>query len=162
MFAKTKLRDAAFIIAALFCVGLAGCQGRTKAAADVDWAHYDGDYAATRFVDLSEITPQNIKQLRPACEILLGDEGPFQTAPLIVDGTLYVTTGQRTGAFDAATCRKKWVTAYTMEQTPLALANRGAALLDNRVFRGFGDGRLIAMATCSGRSRPSNPNSASS
>ncbi len=145
MFAKTKPRDAGFIIAALFCVGLAGCQGRTKAAADVDWAHYDGDYAATRFVDLSEITPQNIKQLRPACEILLGDEGPFQTAPLIVDGTLYVTTGQRTGAFDAATCRKKWVTAYTMEQTPLALANRGAALLDNRVFRGFGDGRLIAM-----------------
>ncbi|HVN70177.1 MAG TPA: PQQ-binding-like beta-propeller repeat protein [Candidatus Binatia bacterium] len=130
---------------------LTSCQQQAKSVSDADWPRYDGDYTATRFADLSEIAPQNVSRLNPSCRILLGDDGVFQTAPLVIGGTLYVTTSRTTGAFDAATCTKKWVTAYVPEETYVYGANRGAAFLDGRIFRGTGDGRLIAMNANDGR-----------
>jgi len=31
--------------------------------------------------------------MKPVCEIALGDDGAFQAGPLMVNNTLYVTTG---------------------------------------------------------------------
>ena len=35
----------------------------------VEWPSYNGDLSATRFSPLSEITPANVKTLRPACSL---------------------------------------------------------------------------------------------
>ncbi|MBV8499018.1 MAG: PQQ-binding-like beta-propeller repeat protein [Candidatus Eremiobacteraeota bacterium] len=138
------------ITASFLSIFLTNCEQQANRASGADWPHYDGDYAATRFADLSEIVPQNVSHLSLACRILLGDDGVFQTAPLVIDATLYVTTSHATGAFDASTCAKKWVTVYAPEEPFVYGANRGAAYSDGRIFRGTGDGRLIAMDATDG------------
>jgi alcohol dehydrogenase (cytochrome c) len=143
------LRTRYLALALLAGLSLAACQARASSP-DAGWAHYGGDYGSKRFADLSQITPANVRSLGVACTILLGDDGPFHASPLVVDGVFYLTTSHTTGAFDAANCKKKWVTRYTPEQAYVWASNRGVAYLDNRVYRGTGDGRLIAMDATDG------------
>jgi len=138
-------------LAACVLSGALFAWGAAAAAPTTDWEHYNGDIAGQRFADLTEVTPDNVSQLGVACTILLGDDGPFQTGPIVIGRTLYVTTQHNAAAFDAATCTKHWVTAYTPEQAYVYGANRGGAILGERFFRGTGDGRLLALDTATGK-----------
>lgn len=116
-----------------------------------DWQTYNHTYDSQRFSPLAQITPANAADLKPACQIVLGDAGLFQSGMLMIDGTLYVTTGHTSVALNAITCAERWRHLYVPEDTEVNPVNRGPAYLNGRLFRGTADGRLLALDAKTGK-----------
>jgi len=76
-------------------------------------------YYSQRFVDLDQITPANVRQLKEVCEIRLNEPTMFSTGLLKVGRTLYVDTADSPVAFDAATCDLRW--RKVIEPNPIDL-----------------------------------------
>jgi len=81
-------------------------------AQNADWPVYLGDKATTHHSTLTQITKQNVANLRQVWRHETGDTGEFQANPLIIDGILYTAsplrkvlalkadTGERLWSFD--------------------------------------------------------------
>jgi len=94
-----------------------------NAIPDGDWRTINRDAAATRYSPLDEVNRSNVNQLQPAWEYALKG---FNTAvPLAIDGTLYLTAGNRVIALDADTGAEKWV--YTIPAGPPARGTSAGA-----------------------------------
>jgi len=124
---------------------------RAGATPDVDWPYYNNGADAARFSPLKQIESANLGDLREACEVALGDEGSFQAGPVVVGGTMFVTTPHTTVAIDATDCTVRWRHRYIPEEDEQFPVDRGVAYLDGRVFRGTGDGRLLAIDAATGK-----------
>ncbi len=109
------------------------------------WTTYNRSYAGERYVPLAMITPENAARLAPLCTLRLGDDGPFQTGPLVIDTTMYLTTAHTTVAIDATNCAVRWRSVYVPQESEVWIVNRGLGFLDGRLFRGTADGRLLAL-----------------
>jgi alcohol dehydrogenase (cytochrome c) len=120
-------------------------------AAGNEWPSFNGDLASDRFSSLSEITPKNAADLREVCEASLGDEGSFQPGPLMIGDTLFVTTVHTVVALSATDCRVRWRYVYDTQEDEVLPGNRGVAYLDQRLFRGTADGRLVAIDSATGK-----------
>ena len=84
-------------------------QAELDAAGDsVEWLLPNHDYAGQRFVDLKQITRDNVAQLRPVCIYQAGDVRGFQPNPLVYKVLMYITTVTSTIAIDAVTCAVRW------------------------------------------------------
>lgn len=118
---------------------------------DADWPAYNRTLTGSRFSPLDEITTDNVGQLKRTCEMKLGDPGPFQTSPIVIGDTIYLTTANTTLAVDPVKCALKWRNIYKPEQKVVYGANRGAAYLDGVLYRGTGDARLRAIDAESGK-----------
>ena len=70
-----------------------------------DWITINKDYSSQRYVDLDQITTQNVGKLQEICELQLNEPILFSSGLLKVGRTLYVNTGHFTAAFDAVTCQ---------------------------------------------------------
>src|SRR6188474_2175272 len=80
---------------------LAGLQDGTK------WLTYSGNYFGHRHSPLTQITPENVGQLKSQWTFQTGALGNFQSTPLVIDGVLYVTGwGGDAWALDARTGRQ--------------------------------------------------------
>jgi alcohol dehydrogenase (cytochrome c) len=110
-----------------------------------DWITINKDYSSQRYVDLDQITPRNVDQLKEVCEIQLNEPVYFNSGIVKVGRTLYTTTFDATYAFDAVTCDLRWREVVKFERTIAGLSNRGVGYLDGKIFRGTADGRLIAL-----------------
>lgn len=112
-----------------------------------DWATYNRTLEGNRGSPLAEIDTANVARLRPICTFDLGERVAFQTGPIVVDGTMFLTTAERTYAIDAATCALRWKHTYKYHPRPDfdLKVNRGVGYADGRVFRGANDGRLYAL-----------------
>lgn len=130
----------------------AGADGSARPA-DTDWPAYAGDMQSTHYTPLAQIGPTNVARLRPVCRAYLGDDGRFETGPLVIGGVMYVTTASTTLALDAATCSLRWRSIYKREQPYVSRVNRGAAYLAGALFRGTADCRLIALDAATGATR---------
>lgn len=142
----------AILVAALCLTTMLGAQS-ARATADVspdDWLTYNRAYAGDRFSPLAQITTTNVAQLRPVCTFDTGEKVSFQSGPIVVGGVMYVTTDTVTYAVDAATCALKWKQAHQDGPTALQV-NRGAAYAAGRLFRGAGNGHVIALDAASGK-----------
>ena len=80
-----------------------------------EWSAYGRDAAGTRNSPLTQITPANASSLAPAWTYRTGefarydDHTRFEATPLMVDGTLYLSTPLgRAIALDPATGRERW------------------------------------------------------
>src|SRR6476469_177983 len=80
-----------------------------------EWTAYGRDAAGTRFSPLTQVTPENARRLAPAWTYHTGelaradDRTRFEATPLMVDGTLYLSTPfGRVIALDPATGRERW------------------------------------------------------
>jgi len=80
-----------------------------------EWAVYGRDAAGTRSSPLTQITPANVSRLAPAWTYRTGefarseDRTRFEATPLMVDGTLYLSTPfGRAIALDPATGHERW------------------------------------------------------
>jgi alcohol dehydrogenase (cytochrome c) len=136
-----------FSIAALF--GLLAC---TCAAQDQpgDWPVYNGSLSSSRFSPLAEVTKTNVGTLKRTCTYDTDESTAFQTGPIAVQGVLYFTTYNTTFALDADTCALKW--KYSRPGPPGGLGvNRGLAFAGGKLFRGVGDGHVIALDATSGK-----------
>ena len=119
-----------------------------------DWITINKDYSSQRYVDLDQITPSNVGALREVCELQLNEPASFSSGLLKVGRTLYVSTFHATYALDAATCELRWRHVIDFKQLPQGVSNnsRGPGYLEGKIFRGTGDGRVIALDAKTGES----------
>jgi alcohol dehydrogenase (cytochrome c) len=115
-----------------------------------DWLGYNGDFTATRFSPLAEITKSNATGLKRTCSYDTDESTAFQTGPIVVQGVLYFTTYNTTFAIDASTCTLKW--KFSRPGAPGGLGvNRGIAFESGKLFRGIGDARILALDASTGQ-----------
>ena len=117
-----------------------------------NWLTYSGTYKSQRYSTLTQITPANVKdlELKWVFQVRsLGASDKFEASPIVNDGIMYtVSPPNDVVALDAVTGRTFW--RYNHNVAPAARVccgrvNRGVAILDNRVFMGTIDGRVIAL-----------------
>jgi alcohol dehydrogenase (cytochrome c) len=115
------------------------------------WPNYNNGLDGQRYSTLTQLTPRNISKLRSVCEIILGEVSSFQSGILVIGETLYVTTPHLTVALDALSCRARWRHVYRPTSPEIHPTNRGAAYADGRIYRGTGDGHVLALDARNGR-----------
>jgi alcohol dehydrogenase (cytochrome c) len=125
--------------------------GSARGSADVGWLGYNNSPDGQRYANLDQIAAGNVARLKPVCELRLGEEGPFQTGPVVIGDRMYLTTAHTTVAMNAATCAVQWRHVdSTGQQDPISV-NRGAAYQDGRLFRGMPGARLAALDAATGK-----------
>ena len=120
-----------------------------------NWLTYSGGFMSQRFSPLTQITPENVKNLELQWVFQARSLEKFETTALVVDGVMYtVQAPNDLVALDAITGRTFWVYSYR----PAASArpccgriNRGVAILGDTLFMGTIDGHLVAVDAKSGR-----------
>jgi alcohol dehydrogenase (cytochrome c) len=115
-----------------------------------DWSTYNGPLTGDRYSPLAEITTANVSRLRQVCAFDAPDTVSFQSGIVAVNGVLYVTAFNSTYAIGGATCVERWRHTRPEPATFLKV-NRGVAYADGKVFRGTGDGHVIAIDATTGQ-----------
>lgn len=120
-----------------------------------NWLTNHGSYASQRFSQLDQITTSNVSGLKEAWRMYLPVPHGFETTPLVVDGTMYFTTGGHTGVYavDASTGKELWSHVATVpEDIPACCdwVNRGVAVGHGKVYFMTMDARLIALDGATG------------
>jgi len=116
----------------------------TPAVLRDDWPSYNKTLSSNRFSPLAQINAENVRNLKVLCTYDTGGHSAFNTGPIMVDGALIATTGYDIFSIDPATCRENWRTHESYTSAVPLLANRGAAYMDGRLFRGTQDARVLA------------------
>ena len=73
-----------------------------------NWLSYNGDFTGRRYSSLSQITPENVGQLRAQWIFHSSNSEKLEATPLVVNGTMFVTSANDTYALDARTGREIW------------------------------------------------------
>jgi quinoprotein glucose dehydrogenase len=118
-------------------------------------------FAADRYSTLHQITRDNVAKLKPAWtyhtgalqpETALNRKAAFEATPLLIDGTLYLTTPfNRIVALDPATGAERWTydPNVSRKHDYSEVSSRGVSAWTSgkelRLFEGTIDGRLIAV-----------------
>jgi PQQ-dependent dehydrogenase (methanol/ethanol family) len=126
------------------------------------WPSYNGTSAGNRYSALDQINRTNVRGLALQWSFTPGGAG-LQTTPLVSDGVMYVTGAAQVCALDARTGRRIWCTPRTAPKvgagparTPgfsapaTGGANRGVALLGDRLFFSTDDAHLVAVNRVTG------------
>ncbi|MEP6621627.1 MAG: PQQ-dependent dehydrogenase, methanol/ethanol family [bacterium] len=125
-----------------------------------EWTQAAGDYSASRFSQLDQITPENAKNLHAAWTFSTGVLRGHEGQPLVVGNTMYVVTPYPnvSYALDLATEGQplKWKVRPENSQTAVGLAccdvvNRGAAYANGRLFYNLLDGHTVAIDVTTGQ-----------
>lgn len=136
---------------ALVAVASGHANAQESAAAAGDWPSYNRTLTSDRFAPLSEIDRGNVGRLKVLCTYDLGRPGNFQTGLIEVGHQLFGTTDTDTFSIDPDTCKENWRVHDEAAAGEGLRVNRGVAYLDGRIFRGTGDGRLIAYDAKTGK-----------
>jgi PQQ-dependent dehydrogenase (methanol/ethanol family) len=120
-----------------------------------EWPAYNGLPGANRHSPLAQINTANVARMRLAWSHPM-PYSPLESTPLVADGVMYVTSPNQVCALDARSGRSIW--CYTRPRTPAGTiagdaalgANRGAAMLGDRIFFSTYDARLIALNRLTG------------
>ena len=122
---------------------LAGLKDPTR------WLTFSGDYTGQRHSPLTQITPDNVKNLTTQWTFQTDNPGRFETTALVLDGVLYATGANNLAwAIDARTGRQIWRYRRELPSGVIVCCgrvNRGFALLGDRLFMTTLDAHLIAL-----------------
>jgi PQQ-dependent dehydrogenase (methanol/ethanol family) len=132
-------------------------QARLDAAGrdDKNFLHTNGNYAQTRYYPATQINTTNVARLRPAFVFQTEVVESMETAPIVVDGVMYITTSyNHLYALDAATGKEFW--HYKHKQGPVTTFccgpnNRGVAVMNDRVYMATLDAKLMAFDAKTGK-----------
>ncbi|HEX4440599.1 MAG TPA: methanol/ethanol family PQQ-dependent dehydrogenase [Thermoanaerobaculia bacterium] len=129
-------------------------------ADDGQWTMPAKDYASSRYSTLTEITPANAKELKPAFTFSTGVLKGHEAAPLIVGSTMYVVTPYPDYLY-ALDLTKPGAPPKWTYKPPIAPAsqgvaccdvvNRGAAYDSGRVYFNTLDNQTIAVDAETGK-----------
>jgi len=120
-----------------------------------NFLHSNGGYAQTRYHAASQINTGNVGKLKPAFTFQTEVLESMETAPIVVDGVMYITTSyNHVYALDAVTGKAFW--HYKHKQGPVTTFccgpnNRGVAILDGRLYMGTLDAKLVALDAKTGQ-----------
>ena len=131
-----------------------------------NWEHVGQDPGATKYSTLDQINTGNVKNLQKAWTFHTGDKsGFFESTPLVIDGTMYLTAQNGVYALDAQTGTQLWkfesdggtrrgLTYWAGDaKTPARIfgsAQERLIALDaktGRLAAGFGQGGFVDMGT---------------
>src|SRR5436305_6265974 len=129
-----------------------------------DWPSY-ANAGGTRYSALTEIDRANVGRLEVAWTYHTGEtsfdkdseqKSTFEVTPIVVDGTMYVSTGfHKIIALDAASGREKWTfdPHIDRDEDYSEVTSRGVAYWGKgkRIFEGTIDARLIAVDATTGQ-----------
>jgi glucose dehydrogenase len=155
------------LTAAALCFGLALYFGASRTSAERehgnhDWLHHGNDLANTRFQNLDQINPSNVKNLKVAWVFHTGVLDPLaelEATPIEVDGRLFITDGHdNVFALNAATGKQLWKLDGFNDEAQLAAFflccgrnNHGVAYGGGTVFVGRFDDSVVALSAESGK-----------
>lgn len=116
------------------------------------WPTYHGEYSGRRHSALTEITPDNVKQLGLAWVFQTGRSDQLKASPILVNGVIYITSPDHLWAIDARSGRQIW--HYTNpENDAFHIGHRGAAVYGDLVYLTTPDAFLIALNAKTGSVR---------
>jgi PQQ-dependent dehydrogenase (methanol/ethanol family) len=114
-----------------------------------NWLHVNGGYAQTRFYPGSQINTKNVAKLKPAFIFQTALVESLETAPLVVDGVMFLTTSyNHVYAVDAKTGQEYWHYKHNMGPITVFCCgpnNRGVAAAGGMLYMGTLDAKLVAL-----------------
>src|SRR5207302_9757019 len=113
---------------------------------EVPWVAFNGGYDATRFSTLTQIDTKNVATLREVARFKLPETMSFQCDPVVIAGTMYLTTRERTYAIDARTGEQRWARSHELKDPGPGRLGRGVAYAKRRVIRCLVDGHVVGVA----------------
>jgi len=134
--------------------------GAPRTTAAGEWQMPAGDYASSRFSDLSQITPANAPNLRASWTFSTGVLRGHEGQPLVVNNTMYLVTPYPnvSYALDLAQAGQPLKWKFRPENAQAAagqaccdVVNRGAAYADGRIFYNLLDGHTVAIDANTGK-----------
>ncbi len=120
-----------------------------------NWLHPNGSYEQTRYYPASQINTGNVSKLRPAFVFQTGIVESMETAPLVVNGVMFLTTSyNHVYAINAKTGEQYW--HYKHKIGPVSTYccgpnNKGVAIAEGKLFMGTLDAKLVALDAKSGK-----------
>ncbi len=114
-----------------------------------NWIHSNGSYEQTRYYTGSQVTAANVAKLKPAFVFQTAVVESMETAPIVVDGVMFLTTSfNHVYAIDAATGEEYW--HYKQKLGAIVTVccgnnNRGVAIDGGTLYMGTIDGKLVAL-----------------
>src|SRR5438128_631514 len=92
----------------------AGSQSSVQRS-DADWRQFNGGYDATRFSSLTQVNTSNAGSLQEVGRFNIPETMSFQSDPVVIGDTLYVTTLVNTYAIDARSGQQRWVRHHDLK-----------------------------------------------
>lgn len=171
--AKRQASKSRLLVIVCFALTSLGANGQTSSRAE--WPNYGNDPGGMRYSPLTQINRDNVSKLKVAWVYHTGDvsdgkkyprRSEFESTPIFVDGTLYLTTAfNRVVALDPLSGKERWTFDPKINlgsRYSEGLMNRGVSTwLDTgrkpdaecrrRIFLATIDARLIALDAASGK-----------
>jgi len=120
-----------------------------------NWLHSNGSYSQTRYFPGKQITAANVNKLRAAFVFQTEVVESMETAPIVVDGVMYLTTSfNHVYAINAVTGEAYWHYKHKMGAITTYCCgpnNRGVAIKDGKLFMGTLDAKMVALDAKSGK-----------
>ena len=120
-----------------------------------NWLLPNGSYEQTRYYPASQINTGNVSKLRPAFVFQTGMLESMETAPLVVDGVMFVTTSyNHVYAINAKTGEQYWHFKHKIGPVSTYCCgpnNKGVAISDGKLFMGTLDAKLVALDAKTGK-----------
>jgi lanthanide-dependent methanol dehydrogenase len=127
---------------------------------DGQWPMPAKDYANTRYSGLADITPETVKQLKPAWTFSTGVNRGQEAAPLVVNNTMYIVTPYPNILYALDLAQPGSPPKWKYEPKPAASAqgvaccdvvNRGAAYAQGKIFFNTLDAQTVAVDANTGK-----------
>ena len=117
---------------------------------------YGMGYHQQRYSPLGQINKTNLKRLVPVWNLSLDNNWGEQAQPLVYNAVMYVTNARATVAIDVATGKQIW--KHNLDWPPetprvvcCGVSNKGAAILDGKVYRTTLDAYVLALDMKTGK-----------
>jgi alcohol dehydrogenase (cytochrome c) len=120
------------------------------AVAQDSWPTYHGDFSGQRHSKLTQITPDNVRQLTLAWAFQTGQTQQIKSTPILVNGVIYITAPDNIWAIDARSARQLWRYTYPTNQG-FHIGHRGAAVYKDSVYLTTPDAHLVALDAHTGK-----------
>jgi alcohol dehydrogenase (cytochrome c) len=120
-----------------------------------NWLTYGGDYTSMRHSELTQITPQNVRDIELKWVFQSRSLEKHEVTPLVVDGTMYtIQSPNDVIALNAATGKTIW--SYGYKPAPegrncCGRLSRGVAILGDTLFLATLDANIVALDAKNGK-----------
>ena len=116
------------------------------------WPSYHGDYSGRRHSSLTQITPQNVRNLSLAWAFQTEQPAEIKSSPLLVDGILYFTVPDNIWAIDARSGHQIWHYNHPKDKGD-HIGHRGVAMYKGYLYFLSPDAHLVSLNAKNGTVR---------